>query len=145
MTMEGRIPLKMKNCKSNTAHRGRGFSFKMYLPQKPSRYGFLFKSLGDSVNAYIFRSHIYAGRPVREPTEHYIQGNTLFAAPFVRTYFSKYLTCVYSIYFQFIFFQIFILILSFVHSFYQNSVVSPSPRGEGGGGWNGGRYLQYLL
>jgi hypothetical protein len=50
----------------------------MFLPLKPSRYGFLFTSLGDSVNAFIYRSHIYAGRPTQEPTEHYIQGNTVF-------------------------------------------------------------------
>ena len=37
------------------ANRGRNFSFKQYLPQKPSRYGFLFKSLGDSSHAYIYR------------------------------------------------------------------------------------------
>ncbi len=66
--------------KFESTNRGRGFSFKMYLPQKPSRYGFLFKSLGDSINAYIFRSHIYAGRPVREPTEHYIQGNSVLTS-----------------------------------------------------------------
>lgn len=37
------------------ANRGRNFSFKQYLPQKPARYGFLFRSLGDAVHAYIYR------------------------------------------------------------------------------------------
>ena len=37
------------------AYRGRGLAFKQYLPQKPAKYGFLFKSLGDSVYAYIYR------------------------------------------------------------------------------------------
>ncbi len=57
------------------ANRGRGFSFKQYLPLKPSKYGFLFKSLGDSKHAYIYRSLIYAGRPAEEATEHYVKGN----------------------------------------------------------------------
>jgi len=59
------------------ANRGRGFSFKQFLPLKPSKYGFLFKSLGDSVNAYVYRSHIYAGRPTRQPTEDYVQGKLI--------------------------------------------------------------------
>ena len=59
------------------ANRGRGLAFKQFLPQKPRKYGFLFKSLGDSVHAYIYRSHIYAGRPTKEPTDHYIQGRYL--------------------------------------------------------------------
>ncbi len=36
-------------------NRGRGLAFKQYLPQKPAKYGFLFKSLGDSQHAYIYR------------------------------------------------------------------------------------------
>jgi len=59
------------------ANRGRGFDFRQFLPLKPSRYGFLFKSLGDSINAYIYRSDIYAGRPAKEPTDYYIQGKKL--------------------------------------------------------------------
>jgi hypothetical protein len=57
------------------ANRGLGFSFKQYLPLKPSKYEFLFKSLGDSKHAYIYRSLIYAGRPAEEATEHYVKGN----------------------------------------------------------------------
>jgi hypothetical protein len=63
------------------ANRGRGFSFRIFLPLKPSRYGFLFKSLGDSVHAYIYRTHIYAGRPTENPTEHYIQGIMVLLLP----------------------------------------------------------------
>jgi hypothetical protein len=37
------------------ANRGRGFSFKQFNPLKPSKYGFLYKSLGDSIYAYIYR------------------------------------------------------------------------------------------
>ena len=48
------------------------------MPQKPGKYGFLFRSLNDSVHAYTYRSHIYAGRPEKEPTEHYISGKFFF-------------------------------------------------------------------
>jgi hypothetical protein len=44
------------------------------MPDKPAKYGFLFKALGDAVYAYIYRTNIYAGKPVQEPTEYYIQG-----------------------------------------------------------------------
>jgi hypothetical protein len=30
-----------------------------------------------SMLTYIYRSLIYAGRPTREPTEHYVQGNLM--------------------------------------------------------------------
>jgi hypothetical protein len=36
-------------------NRGRGFSFKQYMPAKPAKYGFLYKSLNDSVRAYTYR------------------------------------------------------------------------------------------
>ncbi len=44
------------------------------MPQKPGKYGFLFRSLNDSVHAYTYRSNIYAGCPVEEPNEHYVSG-----------------------------------------------------------------------
>jgi len=56
------------------ANRGRGFQFKQFNPSKPAKYGFLYKSLNDSVHPYTYRSHIYAGCPEEEPTEHYVQG-----------------------------------------------------------------------
>ena len=59
---------------SSPVSRSKGFSFKSYLPDKPAKYGFLFKALGDAVYAYIYRTNIYAGKPVLEPTEYYIQG-----------------------------------------------------------------------
>jgi hypothetical protein len=55
-------------------NRGRGFSFKQYMPAKPSKYGFLYKSLNDSIRAYTYRSHIYAGKPSKDPTEDYVKG-----------------------------------------------------------------------
>jgi hypothetical protein len=44
------------------------------MKDKPSKYGFLFRSLNDAIRAYTYRAHIYAGRPARDPTEDYIQG-----------------------------------------------------------------------
>jgi hypothetical protein len=49
-------------------------SFRQFMPAKPGKYGFLFRSLNDSVHAYTYRSHIYAGCPVAEPSEHYVSG-----------------------------------------------------------------------
>jgi hypothetical protein len=60
------------------ANRGRGFSFKQYMKAKPAKYGFVYRSLNDAVHAYTYRSHIYAGKPPGTPTEHYIQGRTLY-------------------------------------------------------------------
>jgi hypothetical protein len=54
--------------------RGRGFSFKSFQKAKPGKFGILYRSLNDSRRAYTYRSHICAGRPVSNPTEHYVQG-----------------------------------------------------------------------
>jgi hypothetical protein len=54
--------------------RGRGFAGRQYLKDKPHKYGMLYRMLNDSVHAYTYRAHIYAGRPAEEPTENYIQG-----------------------------------------------------------------------
>jgi hypothetical protein len=40
---------------------------------KPAKFGFLYRSLNDSKRAYTYRSHICAGKPISNPTEHYIQ------------------------------------------------------------------------
>jgi hypothetical protein len=46
----------------------------VYLKTKPGKFGFLYRSLNDSRLAYTYRSHICAGKPVANPTEHYVQG-----------------------------------------------------------------------
>jgi hypothetical protein len=71
------------------ANRGRGFSFKQYMKAKPSKYGFLYKSLNDSIRAYTYRSHIYAGRPTLTPTEDYIQGVEETVVQTLRRYAAK--------------------------------------------------------
>jgi hypothetical protein len=53
--------------------RGRGFGFKCYMKLKPGKFGFLYRSLNDSTRAYTYRSHICAGKPNSNPTEHYIK------------------------------------------------------------------------
>jgi len=54
--------------------RGRGFSFKQFMKTKPGKFGFLYRSLNDSKWPYTYRSHIVAGKPASNPTEHYVQG-----------------------------------------------------------------------
>lgn len=71
-------------------NRGRGFSFKQYMPAKPSKYGFLYKSLNDGIRAYTYRCHIYAGKPAKEPTEDYIQGVEETVMELLRRYKQKH-------------------------------------------------------
>ena len=53
-------------------------SFKQYNPDKPVKYGILFKSLNSaSASArypYTYQSIVYSAKPVGDPTEHYICG-----------------------------------------------------------------------
>jgi hypothetical protein len=58
----------------NDALTNKYLSFRQFMPQKPGKYGFLFRSLNDSIYAYTYRSNIYAGCPVDEPSEHYVRG-----------------------------------------------------------------------
>ena len=53
--------------------------FKQYNPDKPAKYGMLFKSLNDAWHCYTYRSFVYAGKPKKTPafyvsgTENYIK------------------------------------------------------------------------
>ena len=51
-------------------------SFKQYNPNKPARYGVLFKSVNASLIPYTFVAAVYAGKPVGQPTQHYIKGTS---------------------------------------------------------------------
>ena len=44
-------------------------SFKQYNPNKPARYGVLFKSINAAQIPYTFVTAVYAGKPVGEPGE----------------------------------------------------------------------------
>ena len=50
-------------------------SFKQYNPDKPAKYGLLFKSLNSAWYPYTYQSIVYSGKPdVVEPGHHYVTG-----------------------------------------------------------------------
>ena len=49
-------------------------SFMQYNPDKPAKYGMLFKSINSGRYPYIHQSVVYAGKPEGEPDEYYISG-----------------------------------------------------------------------
>ena len=48
--------------------------FKQYNPDKPGKYGILFKSLKDARHCYMYRSFVYAGKPKKTPSAFYVSG-----------------------------------------------------------------------
>ena len=50
-------------------------SFKQYNPDKPAKYGVLFKSLNCARYPYTYQTHVYSGKPeVTEGNRYYVQG-----------------------------------------------------------------------
>ena len=50
-------------------------NFKQYNPNKPAKYGMLFKSLNSARYPYTYESHVYCGKPEDpESSDHYVQG-----------------------------------------------------------------------
>ena len=49
-------------------------AFRQYNPNKPAKYGLLFKSLNAAGYPYLFCSIVYAGKPVGVPGKFYLQG-----------------------------------------------------------------------
>ena len=49
-------------------------AFKQYNPNKPAKYGMLFKSINCSRYPYTYQSHVYCGKPESEPNQFYIAG-----------------------------------------------------------------------
>ena len=49
-------------------------AFKQYNPDKPAKYGMLFKSINSARNAYTHSSHVYCGKRQGEPTTEYVSG-----------------------------------------------------------------------
>ena len=50
-------------------------NFKQYNPDKPAKYGLLFKSLNSARYPYTYQSHVYCGKPQDESSsDHYVQG-----------------------------------------------------------------------
>ena len=44
-------------------------TLKQYNPDKPAKYGVLFKSLNDARHSYTYRSLVYAGKPNKQPLQ----------------------------------------------------------------------------
>ena len=51
-------------------------ALKQYNPNKPARYGVLFKSINAALIPYTFITAVYAGKPVGEPGEYYLKGTS---------------------------------------------------------------------
>ena len=49
-------------------------AFKQYNPDKPAKYGVLFKSINCARYPYTYQSHVYSGKPAGQPNEFYISG-----------------------------------------------------------------------
>ena len=48
--------------------------FKQYNPDKPAKYGMLFKYLNDAGHCFTYRSLVYAGKPKKTPSPYYVSG-----------------------------------------------------------------------
>ena len=49
-------------------------SFKQYNPNKPAKYGMLFKSVNSACYPYTYQTIVYHGKPVGEPSTYYVTG-----------------------------------------------------------------------
>ena len=49
-------------------------AFRQYNPDKPAKYGLLFKSINCARYPYTYQAHIYAGKPEGDPNEFYVSG-----------------------------------------------------------------------
>ena len=49
-------------------------SFRQYNPDKPAKYGMLFKSINSATYPYTYQSHVYSGKPEGDPNKYYISG-----------------------------------------------------------------------
>ena len=53
-------------------------AFRQYNPDKPAKYGVLFKSLNDARYSYTYRSLVYAGKPKKQPAPFYVSGTQMY-------------------------------------------------------------------
>ena len=49
-------------------------SFKQNNPDKPAKYGMLYKSINAARYPFTHQSHFYCGKPGQEPDENYVSG-----------------------------------------------------------------------
>lgn len=60
-------------------------SFKQYNPDKPAKYGLLFKSINGARYPYTHQTIVYSGKPVEEPNEYYVAGTIEYIKRLVDT------------------------------------------------------------
>ena len=58
-------------------------AFRQYNPDKPAKYGMLFKSLNAAGFPYLHRTIVYSGRPEGEPNEYYNKGTSSYVKALV--------------------------------------------------------------
>ena len=49
-------------------------AFKQFNPDKPAKYGVLFKSINCARYPYTYQTHVYCGKPEGDPDENYVTG-----------------------------------------------------------------------
>jgi hypothetical protein len=49
-------------------------SFKQYNPNKPAKYGLLYKSINAARYPYTYRTSVYSGKPSKDPGPYYVKG-----------------------------------------------------------------------
>ena len=49
-------------------------AFKQYNPDKPAKYGMLYKSINSARYPYTHHTHVYCGKPEGDPTDFYVSG-----------------------------------------------------------------------
>ena len=60
-------------------------SFKQYNPDKPAKYGLLFKSINSARFAYTYQTHVYCGKPEGEPDNtYYVTGTAEYVKMLVQ-------------------------------------------------------------
>ena len=64
-------------------------AFKQYDPDKPAKYGMLFKSLNDERQCYTNYSLVYAGKPTKTPSPFYISGTENYVKEMVNLLWKK--------------------------------------------------------
>ena len=103
------------------AYKGR-FSFKHYLPSKPTKYGIKFFAICDSVTGYCMRFEIYTGGDAMLSGR---EGFT-FNINCIYILYTLYIHCIYNVYTLYIMimgtFNYFIILLIILLSYYHNSI-----------------------
>ena len=66
-------------------------AFHQYNPDKPAKYGLLFKSLNPAGLPFLHRTVVYAGKPQGDPNEFYNEGTSSYVKALVNDTQNMYL------------------------------------------------------